>query len=86
MTTDVESLARTRLAEVAEGVAPDALDPDAEMAYEYGLTSLKKVMLVTALCAETGVDLGSFTEDDLARLNTLRDLVDVLTHHLPQGA
>ncbi|TDD34948.1 acyl carrier protein [Actinomadura sp. KC06] len=87
MPTDIESVARAGLAGLSgSGTPPGELDLGLDLAHDYGLTSLKKVMLLTGVCEELGVELSRFTEDDLARLATLGDLVAVLTRHLPQEA
>ena len=51
-------------------MAPGELDLAADLAYEYGLTSLNKVLLVTSVCDDAGVDLRHFTEQDLAGMRT----------------
>jgi acyl carrier protein len=84
MTTDLEAVARERLAQLVDGVSPDGLDPAADMAEEYGLTSLNKVLFLTSVCDDTGVGLANFTEQDLARMRTLGDVVAALARHAPQ--
>jgi acyl carrier protein len=69
---------------VLTDVAPGELDMAADLAGEYGLTSLNKVLLVTSVCEAAGVDLGHFTEQDLAAMRTGADLVGALAAH--QGA
>ncbi|MFI9648333.1 acyl carrier protein [Streptomyces sp. NPDC052040] len=83
----LESAAREQLAAVlTHEIAPGALDPDADMAGSYALTSLNKVLFLTELCEATGVDLAHFTEDDLDRMRTLRDVVEALARHSTEGS
>ncbi|MER5810200.1 phosphopantetheine-binding protein [Streptomyces sp. NPDC002033] len=85
--SEIEAAARDQLSLVLiPEVGPDAIDPDADMVAAYGLTSLNKVLFLTEVCEETGVDLAHFTEHDLAAMRTLRDVTDALTrHHAPTG-
>ncbi|MFD3700117.1 acyl carrier protein [Streptomyces sp. NPDC058646] len=78
----IESAAREQLSLVlVPEVAPEALDPDADLVAAYGLTSLNKVLFLTEVCEETGVDLAHFTEHDLAAMRTLRDVTAALVRH-----
>jgi hypothetical protein len=86
MSTDLESIVRDRVAQVLDDVAPGELDLDADLAYEYGLTSLNKVLLVTSVCDDAGVDLRHFTEQDLAGMRTATDMITALAAHTGQGA
>ncbi|GHB75958.1 hypothetical protein GCM10010347_53080 [Streptomyces cirratus] len=80
--TAIESAAREQLSLVLiPEVAAESLDPDADLAAAYGLTSLNKVLFLTELCEDTGVDLAHFTEHDLAAMRTLRDVTAALTRH-----
>jgi acyl carrier protein len=36
---------------------------------------------VTSLCSDTGVALSNFTEHDLARMRTLREVAALLSRH-----
>lgn len=81
MSTDLETLVRDRAARVLTDVAPGELDLGADLADEYGLTSLNKVLLVMSVCEDAGVDLGHFTEQDLAGMRTGADLVGALAVH-----
>ncbi|MFI9269501.1 phosphopantetheine-binding protein [Kitasatospora sp. NPDC052896] len=77
---ETETAARENLSLVlTTPVDPDAIDPDADMAGAYGLTSLNKVLFLTSLCDETGTELSRFTEHDLARMTTLREVVEAIT-------
>ncbi|MFG2967838.1 acyl carrier protein [Streptomyces sp. NPDC048288] len=81
---DIEQAARENLAAVLvidPAPAPEILDPDADMTDTYGLTSLNKVLFLTSVCQETGVDLACFTEHDLADMRTLGDVVAALSRH-----
>ncbi|MEU1519809.1 acyl carrier protein [Streptomyces sp. NPDC005811] len=85
---EIEQAARENLAAVLltdPAPAPDSLDPDADMTGVYGLTSLNKVLFLTSVCQDTGVDLGSFTEHDLADMHTLRDVVAALSRHFTKA-
>ncbi|HEY7482838.1 MAG TPA: acyl carrier protein [Streptosporangiaceae bacterium] len=82
MHADLEAVLRRNLAQVLDpGVAPGDLDPDRDMVDEYGLTSINKVLFLTSACTDTGISLSNFTEHDLARMRTLRDVTDVLARH-----
>ncbi|WP_055589248.1 acyl carrier protein [Peterkaempfera griseoplana] len=82
MHADAERAARGSLARVlATGISPEDLEPDADMAERYGLTSLNKVLFMMSVCDEAGVDLSCFTEHDIARLRTLREVADALAPH-----
>jgi len=79
---DQERIARRNLAEVLEGgVEPDRIGLDDDLYAELGLTSINKVLLLTSLCEDTGVDLARFTEDDLAEMTTLRSVLATLARH-----
>ncbi|WP_331733385.1 acyl carrier protein [Streptomyces sp. NBC_01276] len=87
--SEIETAAREQLSLVLiPEVEPHAIDPAADMVAAYGLTSLNKVLFLTEVCEETGVDLAHFTEHDLADMRTLRDVTDALTrhHHATTGA
>jgi hypothetical protein len=80
MHADTETAARENLAMVlTTGIAPEAIDLDSDMVASYGLTSLNKVLFLTSLCDETNTDLSRFTEHDLARMTTLRHVVEAVT-------
>lgn len=79
---DIESAARENLARVLDpDLAPDAIELDRDMVDGYGLTSLNKVLFLTSVCEDTGVALSHFTEHDLARMRTLRDVTSALARH-----
>ncbi|WP_067182450.1 phosphopantetheine-binding protein [Microtetraspora niveoalba] len=81
MSAEVEAAVRDRVAQVVEDVAADEIDLDVDLADEYGLTSLNKVLLLTAVCDDTAVDLSNFTEHDLAAMRTARQIVTALSAH-----
>ncbi len=77
---DLEVLVRDGLARVLEsGVGPAELDPDRDMADEYGLTSLNKVIFLMSVCDDSQVSLAEFTESDVAQMRTVRDVVTALS-------
>jgi hypothetical protein len=77
--SELEAAARRCLARVLEpGVEPQHIDLDLDMGDAYGLTSLNKVLFVMSACDDTGVSLSAFTEPDLARMRTLRDVATAL--------
>lgn len=78
--TDIEVVAREDLARVLEsGPEPADIDLDADMADGLGLTSLSKVIFLMSVCDDTQVSLSAFTESDVARMRTLRDVVKALS-------
>jgi acyl carrier protein len=78
---DIEQTAREALASVLEpGPRPADLDLDADMSAGLGLTSLSKVVFLMSVCDDTRVSLSAFTEADVARMRTLRDVVGALTN------
>lgn len=85
MTTEIEAAARDNLVTVlpAELSAAD-IDLDLDMSADYGLTSLNKVLFLMSVCGDTGVDLGAFTEADVAAMRTLSDVIAALAAHARQ--
>jgi acyl carrier protein len=57
------------------------LDVDRDMANDYGLTSLNKVLLLTSVCDDAAVSVSHFTEEDVAGMRTLRSVIDALGAH-----
>ena len=55
------------------------INPDLDMAEVYGLTSLNKVIFLMSVCDDTNVSLAEFTEPDVARMRTVRDVVNALS-------
>ena len=85
MPTDLDTLARERLSQVLrDHPDPVAIDPDEDLVETYGITSLNKVLFLTSLCKAAEVGLDNFTEDDLARMRTLGNVVDALRPHAPR--
>jgi acyl carrier protein len=84
MSTDLQTMVRDRIVQVLTDVTPAELDMSADLAAQYGLTSLNKVLLVMAACDESGVDVAHFTEQDIAAVRSGDDLVSALSAH--QGA
>jgi acyl carrier protein len=83
MHSDLDRLAREQLAKVlTEAPEPGELDTAADMTGYYGLTSLNKIVFMMAVCDLAGVDLAGFTEQDVAGLRTLDDVVAALAAHL----
>jgi acyl carrier protein len=79
---DIERTARNCLAHVLDvPIASGDLGLDLDMVSEYGLTSLNKVLFMTAVCDATGVSVSHFTEHDLANMRTLRDVVAALVRY-----
>jgi hypothetical protein len=79
---DIETAARRGLARVlGPGVGPDEIDLDLDMVDGYGLTSLNKVLFLMSACDDAGVSLSAFTEPDVARMRTLRDVTAALRQH-----
>jgi acyl carrier protein len=78
---DVETAARRNLAGVLSGVEAADIDLDLDMVDGYGLTSLNKVLFLMSACDDAGVSLSAFTEPDVARMRTLRDVASALERH-----
>jgi hypothetical protein len=85
MPADLDTLAREQLSQVLrDRPAPQSLDLGEDLVQTYGVTSLNKILFLTSLCRAADVGLDNFTEDDLARMRTLGDVVDALRPHAPQ--
>lgn len=79
---DLERVARDNLARVLDvEITPEDIGLDLDLVRDYGLTSLSKVLFMTSVCDETGVSVSHFTEQDVAQLRTLRDVVTALTRY-----
>ncbi|MET7680639.1 acyl carrier protein [Streptomyces sp. NPDC005423] len=82
MPTDLDTLAREQLSKVLrDHPDPGSLDPHEDLVQTYGITSLNKVLFLTSLCKAAEVGLDTFTEDDLAHMRTLGNVVDALRPH-----
>lgn len=78
----VEHAVRENLTRVlGNGLDPDAIEPDVDLAADYGLTSMNKIVFLMAACDDTGVALESFTEPDVAAMRTFRDVTSALARH-----
>lgn len=77
---DIEAAVRDGLARVLDSpTLPSDVDADLDLADEYGLTSLNKVIFLMSACDDTNVSLAEFTESDVARMRTVRDVVVALS-------
>jgi acyl carrier protein len=77
---DIEAVVRDGLARLLESdTEPADINPDLDMAEVYGLTSLNKVIFLMSVCDDTNVSLAEFTEPDVARMRTVRDVVNALS-------
>ncbi|NUR29648.1 MAG: acyl carrier protein [Catenulispora sp.] len=86
MPSDIAAVVRERLADVIDDVPAEEVDLSRDMADDYGLTSLNKVLFLTAVCDETGVGLSNFTERDLAVMRTGQDVAEALARHAEVAA
>lgn len=87
MPADLDTLARRQLSQVLrDHPDPGALDPAGDLVEAYGITSLNKILFLTSLCRAAEVGLDNFTEEDLAGMRTLGDVVDALRPYAPQTA
>ncbi len=83
---DIEAVVRDDLVRVLEsGAVPADLDLDLDLADEYGLTSLNKVIFLMSACDDTQVSLAEFTEPDVARMRTMRDVITALSKFANSG-
>lgn len=83
--SDLESLVKRKLAQLLK-VDVDQIALDAHLYREYGLTSLKLVLLMTWLCAETATSVFNFTDKDIAAPKTPRDIVTLFATATRQEA
>jgi acyl carrier protein len=77
--SDTEQIVRRQVARVARtaGASAEQLDLDSPLRQDYAVSSMKMVMLMTALCKELGVSLETFDERQVAGIRTARDLIRV---------
>lgn len=81
---DIEAVVRDGLVRVLESeTEPEDINLDLDMAEVYGLTSLNKVIFLMSVCDDTNVSLAEFTEPDVARMRTVRDVVNALSEFAP---
>jgi len=86
MASDVDAIARANLVKVmGTGAAPGDIDPDTDME-DYGLTSLEKILFLTATCENAGVDLSVFNEQDVEAMRTLRDVTKALGAYVDRAS
>jgi hypothetical protein len=86
LSTDLDTLARSTLSQVLrDHPDPASLDLGENLVETYGITSLNKVLFLTSLCKAADVGLDNFTEDDLAGMRTLGNVVDALRPHAPMN-
>lgn len=87
MTHNIEERARVRLSSsLASKPAPQSFQLSDNMASVLGLTSLNKVVFISSLCRELNIDLSGLTEEDLAEMVTLGNVIDVLKKLTPEVA
>jgi acyl carrier protein len=81
---EIEKIVRQRLSKVLDGRDDGAgLNLDADLGDGYGLGSLDLIMLMSSVCSEAGVPLTELGEDDIARLRTPMDIIDLLASRMP---
>lgn len=85
MPSDLDTLAREKLSLVLrDRPEPATIDLDEDLVETYGITSLNKVLFLTSLCKAAEVGLDNFTEEDLADMRTLGNVVEALRPHATQ--
>lgn len=77
MSTEIESVTRATFGQIMD-LDPAELSLDAQLVADYGLTSMNRVLYLISLCDALGVALSTFTEEQLATLHTLNDVVDAM--------
>ncbi|HEV7372765.1 hypothetical protein [Arenibaculum sp.] len=81
---EIEKIVRQRLSKaVNDQDEGRSLNLDDELGDGYGLGSLDLIMLMSSVCSDAGVPLTELSEDDIARLRTPSDIVDLLTAKTP---
>ncbi len=77
--TTTETIIRRHIAQTAKskGKSPEDIDLTANLKQEFGISSMKLILLMTALCKEFDVLLSSFDERDLAVIDRGEDLIRV---------
>ena len=78
--TDIEFIVRRHLCEVVQRPASEAasLSLDDDLIFDFGLASLDLIVLISGVCETAHVPLTQFGEDDLAKLRSGRDIVNLL--------
>jgi len=79
--SNIEMIVRQRLCRTLKRPADQVglLNLYEDLMYDYGLASLDLIMLMTSICSDAGVPLTDFDEEDIARLRTPSDIVNLLT-------
>lgn len=81
---EIEKIVRQRLSKAVNGQDEGrGLNLDDELGDGYGLGSLDLIMLMSSVCSDAGVPLTELSEDDIARLRTPSDIVELLTTKTP---
>jgi acyl carrier protein len=77
----IETVVSQDLARLTSGTTHGdaSVDFDADLYGHYGLTSLNMMLLMTSVCEKTKTALIHFTEQDIARLQTPRDIVSLIS-------
>jgi acyl carrier protein len=77
---DARTLVRSAIARVAPDVDPSTLSDESTFRDEAGLDSMDFLNVLTAIAAETGVDV---PERDYPRVTTIGALADYVERHRP---
>lgn len=77
--SDIESAVRSHFARVMPEYTEVELDLELDIVADYGLTSMNKVLFLIGLCDELDVSLATFTEGDLAELQTLQQVIAAMS-------
>jgi len=77
MVTEPQTIVSRNLARLLDPQASKStgIDLDADLAAQYGLTSLSMVLLITSICEDAEIDLTRISEDEFQRLRTTRDVI-----------
>lgn len=75
--TQLETVAARHLARLVDPpiADPGEVDLDADLADEYGMTSLTTMLLITSICDDLDLDLSAFSDEDIATLRTTQDIL-----------
>jgi acyl carrier protein len=78
--SNIEPAVREALSSTLKRPPADApkLDLGLNLKFDYGLSSLDLIMMMSAVCNQTGVPLTAFDEDEIADLQTPGDIVQLL--------
>lgn len=77
---DVETIVRENLYKMLQHKpdAPAAVDIKKRLTQEYGLTSLDRILFMTAVCEEAAVPLMAFTAEEINSLATAESVINSL--------